>query len=216
VPACEAKRAPFFFAKEGSPGPGRPIVVPFHIGLASHTRWSCTSGNFSPANSVDGSIAVLATETSTFGALEEGCTINDVTVSVNFGKHDGTCSAPNFGGIPFHSEFSFSLQAPDGEVVMLIAPGTYSGATGVAGIAITFVNSGGATVNGGVPPASGTFLPTDGNNFNDIIGRQIPAGGNWVLLAGDSSAGDPLCINSYSFTVHCQCSNLDWKEYNSQ
>ncbi|GAB4188790.1 MAG: hypothetical protein Tsb002_15310 [Wenzhouxiangellaceae bacterium] len=47
-------------------------------------------------------------------------------------------------------------------------------------------------------PVSGSFLPNSGNldDFNGLSGTAT-----WRLRAGDSGAGDPLCIDRYSVTV---------------
>ena len=124
------------------------------------------------------------------------CSITDVNVNIVWAKTDGTCTAPGTGS-SFHSETSFRIDGPMGVNEILVQPSTYSGNGSTSATSTTF-DQAAATIVGGVDPVSGTFRPNNGNldNFNGTNGI-----GTWYLRAGDSGAGDPLCIVSYSVTL---------------
>ena len=123
-----------------------------------------------------------------------GAVVRDVNITIDFLKTDGTCSSPQpFNA--FHNETHFRLRAPDGTRVVLAPPSTWSGATAISDVQVTFDDS--ATVRPSGIPQSGVFLPSQSlSGFNGLRAQ-----GTWVLEAGDTSNGDPLCVNAYSITV---------------
>ena len=131
------------------------------------------------------------------------CEITDVNVNIVWAKTDGSCTSPGVGS-SFHSETNFRIDGPDGVNEILVLPGSYSGNGTISSVSTTLDQSAGSTI-GGVDPFSGTFRPNNGNldNFNGTN-----AFGTWALRAGDTGAGDPLCIVSYSVTVTLSASDV--------
>jgi uncharacterized repeat protein (TIGR01451 family) len=121
--------------------------------------------------------------------------ITDVEVTITWLKTDGTCNAPGAGD-PFPRETSFRLDGPGGNNVVLALPETWSGTAALPVVTTVFDQAAAAIPSG--TPVSGTFLPNNGNldAFNSLSGTST-----WVLRAGDTGAGDPLCIDSYAVTV---------------
>ncbi len=132
------------------------------------------------------------------GAFPPGAVITDVDVTINFLKTDGSCAAPASADA-YHAETSFRIQGPTNTQVVLAPPGTWSGGVAISPVTVTFDQS--AVAIPANTPVSGTFLPNTGDltAFNG----QSPVG-TWILQAGDATAGDPLCVNSYTVTITAQ------------
>ncbi|GAB5539265.1 MAG: hypothetical protein Salg2KO_13680 [Salibacteraceae bacterium] len=124
-----------------------------------------------------------------------GCLITDVNVSITWAKTDGSCTVPGNGN-SFHGETNFRLDGPNGTQVILASPGTWSGNANIPK-RITVFDQSASNIPSGTP-ASGTFLPNNGN-LNSFNGAS--AVGVWTLRAGDTGIGDPLCVESYSVTI---------------
>jgi hypothetical protein len=127
-----------------------------------------------------------------------GSAIIDVDVTIDFLKTDGTCTTPATGAA-YHGETNFRMQGGSGTQVILATPGTWSGDTAIQPVMVTFDQSAASTPSG--TPTSGTFLPLGGNL--DTYDGQSPIG-SWILQAGDTTGGDPLCVNSYTVTITAQ------------
>lgn len=123
------------------------------------------------------------------------CQVADVNVSITWAKTDGSCTAPGVGS-SYHDEVNFRIDGPAGNEI-LIAPGTYSGSATMSSVTTTLDQAAASTV-GGVTPISGTFKPNNGD-LDNYIGTD--PFGTWVLRAGDTGTGDPLCIVAYSVTI---------------
>jgi hypothetical protein len=136
----------------------------------------------------------------TFNAAQfpAGALVSDVNIAINFLKTDGTCASPATGSA-FHNETNFRLQGPTGVQVVLAPPGTWSGGTVTPPVTVTFDQQAAAVPSG--IPVSGSFLPTP-DTLNTFNGTNPT--GVWILQAGDSAGGDPLCVNNYTITVTAQ------------
>lgn len=123
------------------------------------------------------------------------CQVADVNVSITWAKTDGTCTAPGTGS-SYHNETSFRIDGPVSNEI-LVFPGTYTGNATMSSVT-TVLDQAAATVIGGATPVSGVFRPNNGNldNYNGT-----DPFGTWTLRAGDTGAGDPLCIVGYSITI---------------
>ena len=124
-----------------------------------------------------------------------GSVITDVDVSIAWFKTDGSCTTP-LSGNAFHSETNFRIDLAGGSTVVLAQPGTWTATTPTGPITTGFDQSAGAIPSG--TPASGTFLPNNGN-LDTFDGAS--ALGTFTLRPGDTGSGDPLCVDSYSVTV---------------
>lgn len=123
--------------------------------------------------------------------------IDEVTITVDFSKTDGSCAAPA-GGDAYHNEIRLALTSPAGTTVDLVSYGSYAYAPFVTGrtASITFDDDA-ATQVGGTEPVSGTFRPSQPLA---AFAGQIAAG-DWTLTLGDSTPGDPLCYTQATLTV---------------
>lgn len=130
----------------------------------------------------------------TQGDFPSGCRVTDVNVTIQWAKTAGSCTSPN-NGFSFHGETSFRIDGPVADVV-LANPNTWSGGATTNAVTTTFDQAAGSTPSG--TPASGTFLPNNGNL--NTYNNTSPFG-SWNLAAGDNAAGDPLCVTSYSVQV---------------
>ena len=123
--------------------------------------------------------------------------ISTVVVSITFTKTDGTCATQLTGGA-FHDEIAFRLRGPSNNE-RLIRNGnsaTYSGGVDIGNVTVTFDQTAGSTPSG--TPATGTFLPDNGN-LNNYAGTS--PFGSWRIRASDDTGQDPLCVYSYSITI---------------
>lgn len=127
------------------------------------------------------------------GDFTSGCKIDDVNVTINWAKTDGTCSAPGSGS-SYHEETSFRIDGP-GHQEILAVPGTWTGNVTTSSVVTTFNQ--GSPLPGGTP-VTGTFGP-NGGNLDGFDG--LSPYGNWNLRAGDNASLDPLCLVWYSVTV---------------
>ncbi len=147
-----------------------------------------------------------ATAERTF-AITDVATVSSVSISVTYAHPDhnasstvsAACGPPvvDDGLVARPDEMSMSLRAPSGTVVSLIATSQYDAAT-PAGTMITAVFSDAAAAVAGPTFVSGSFLPYDGS-FAALVGE--PAVGDWTLVLGDDSLGDPLCYYEATLTV---------------
>lgn len=126
-----------------------------------------------------------------------GALVSDVNIAINFLKTDGSCAVP-LGGNAFHNEANFRLRGPTGATVVLAPSGTWSGGVAIAPVTVVFDDAAPAAPNG--TPVSGTFRP---NEVLSAFNGTAPAG-TWILEAGDSGGGDPLCVIAYTVTVTAQ------------
>ena len=124
-----------------------------------------------------------------------GSVITDVDVSIAWFKTDGSCTTP-LSGNAFHSETNFRIDLAGGSTVVLALPATWTTTAPTGPITTGFDQSAGAIPSG--TPASGTFLPNNGN-LDNFDGAS--ALGTFTLRPGDTGSGDPLCVDSYSVTV---------------
>lgn len=150
-----------------------------------------------PTISVDGTanFAIsVGSVTFSAGDFPAGAVVTDVDVTINFLKTDGSCTVPATGSA-FHGETNFALRSPTGTQVTLAEPGDWSGDVVISPVTVTFDQSATAMTSG--TPVNGTFLPAASLDTFDGL---APAGA-WVLLAGDSAGGDPLCVNTYTVTI---------------
>lgn len=136
----------------------------------------------------------------TFTANDFGpsATITDVDITINFLKTDGSCASPG-SGFAFHDETSFRLAGPGNRQVVLAPQSTWTGGTAISPVEVTFDQAAATAPTG--TPQTGTFRP-NGGNLNDFNGTD-PVG-TWVLEAGDSAAGDPLCVLGYSIRIRAR------------
>ena len=169
-----------------SPPLGLSVLVPEFTGA-----WN------GPTQSVDGTggtrvdVGSVSVPSTLFGS---SATVTRVRISIDFLKTDGSCGAP-LSGSAFHGETVFALRSPNGTVVSLAPGGTWSGDVAISPVTVTFEDTAAAAPSG--TPVSGTFRPASPlSGFNG----QRPSG-TWTLEAGDTAAGDPLCVNSYEITV---------------
>ncbi len=138
-----------------------------------------------------GSVAFTAAD------FPAGFLVTDVNVSINFLKTDGSCAAP-LNGDAFHAETSFRLRGPTGTAVALAPSQTWTGGTAISPVTVVFDDA--ATMAPSGIPTSGTFSPNAplaGFNGSNPVGT-------WVLDAGDTAGGDPLCVIGYTVTVTAQ------------
>jgi uncharacterized protein YjdB len=164
------------------------------VTLASRWGGPTVSIDATTAFGVDvGSVAFAA------GAFGPGATISDVEVAIDFLKTDGTCAVPASGNA-YHNETSFRLRAPGGQTVILANPGTWSGGAAMPG-PVTVVFDQQASAAPSSTPVAGRFRPAGGNL--DSLDGAAPTG-TWVLQAGDSAGGDPLCVLGYTVTITAQ------------
>jgi len=184
--------------------PGRRIIVGTSVlllTLASSSVFAMTvTKTVDPPGlvSIDGCGAFCSTlpsvsfDATDFGVASE---ITDVDVSITWFKTDGSCNAPGVSN-SFHGETSFRLDGPSGTNVVIASAGTWSGNASISTVTTDFDQAAALVPSG--TPVSGTFRPNNGNldNFNGLSGTAT-----WELRAGDNSAGDPLCVDSYSVTV---------------
>lgn len=134
-----------------------------------------------------------------FAAPEFGpnAVVSDVNIAIDFLKTDGTCAAPAAGNA-FHNETNLRLRGPTGASVVLAPSGTWSGGTAISQVTVTFDDQAPAAPSG--TPVTGSYQPSAplaGFNGTSPVGT-------WVLEAGDSGGGDPLCVYAYTITVTAQ------------
>lgn len=123
-------------------------------------------------------------------------TVTKVEVSITWTKTDGTCTNQRSGGA-YHSEVSFKLKGPNGVEINLASAGTWYGLRDIDYVTTVFSDDAASAPSRRRVPVSGTFLPTEAlSEFDGIY-----ALGDWVLIAGDSSNNDPLCVESYSIIL---------------
>ncbi|WP_144717647.1 LPXTG cell wall anchor domain-containing protein [Agrococcus jejuensis] len=149
-----------------------------------------TGSNTIPAQ-VDG-----GEQTRTIPIVGDGA-VDDVTITVDFSKTDGSCAAPASGNA-FHQEIRLALVSPGGTTVDLVSYGSYTYESGVSGrsASITFDDDA-ATQVGGTEPVSGTFRPAQ--SLSAFDGQ--PAAGDWTVILGDGFPADPLCFTQAALTV---------------
>ncbi|MFM2475376.1 hypothetical protein, partial [Burkholderia cenocepacia] len=121
--------------------------------------------------------------------------VDDVTITIDFLKTDGSCVAPQPGDA-FHGETRFALASPTGTSIALVSNGTYSGGTATGVVSVTFDDAAATTVGGGAP-VSGTFRPVQ--SLAAFDGEL--AAGDWILTVADSTVADPLCYYKATLTV---------------
>lgn len=123
--------------------------------------------------------------------------VSDVNIAIDFLKTDGSCAAPA-AGAAFHNETNLRLRGPTGASVVLAPSGTWSGGTAISQVTVTFDDQAPAAPSG--TPVTGSYQPSAplaGFNGTSPVGT-------WVLEAGDSGGGDPLCVYAYTITVTAQ------------
>lgn len=145
--------------------------------------------------SVDGTVTSLPGVTFTAGDFPGAVTITDVDVAITWLKSPGTCTVPGNVGDPSNAQTSFDICGPT-SAVTLASAGTWSGTTPPTAATTTTFSQGAAVPSG--LPASGIFGP-NGGDLGDFDG--LDPVGTWILKAGDSGAGQPLCIASYTVTI---------------
>ena len=128
--------------------------------------------------------------------------IEDISVTVNFDKTDGSCVTPA-GGLSFHNETSIQLRTGLGATAVIAPAGTWSGNVDITpGVSVSF-EDGNPAPSG--TPTSGLFSPSAA--FSTLAGTD-PAG-LWQIEFGDNASGDPLCVQSFSITVDAVPINND-------
>ncbi len=158
-----------------------------------------TTNNLWP-NSVciDGATASLGSVNFTQGAnFTQGCEVSSVSVRIDWAKTDGVCPSANGGGLSYHEETSFTLQAP-GLTQPLAIPGTWTGNVSIANSVITTFTTGSAIPPGPGTPVSGTF-GSNPNNMGNFVGTS--AIGTWNVTATDAANSDPLVVGYMNLTV---------------
>lgn len=147
----------------------------------------------------------VLTRSFTFSSLEVPGLVTGVTVSVYFAKTDGETfvdlSDPLPSGTPYFNEIVMYLEAPSGQIVYLIAEGSFdNGSLGFRGV-ITFDQSAGQVVNYDIDtPHEGTFQPT--GDLDDFLG--LTAAGTWTLHIEDTVGADGLSYYSSALTVNSE------------
>jgi len=171
------------------------VALTVELGIITLSRaWS------GPVVSIDATPEFgVAVGSVTFTAPEFGpsAVVSDVNIAVDFLKTDGTCAAPAAGGA-FHNETNLRLRGPTGATVVLAPSNTWSGGTAISQVTITFDDQATAAPSG--TPVTGAYLPSA--PLSGFSGTS-PVG-TWVLEAGDSGGGDPLCVYAYTITVTAQ------------
>ncbi len=118
--------------------------------------------------------------------------ITDVDITIDWTKTAGTCTAQASGPTAFHSETGFDLGSPAGNVVSLVAPGTYTGGADVpASISTTFDDAAAGSPGPGAP-VPGTFTPA--GSLSAFKGENTF--GAWTLDINDTSSLEELFLNS--------------------
>lgn len=152
--------------------------------------------------------ASSGTRALTFTPAQAGGTITNVTISIQFGKHDGQTFGVNPGGTPFYNEIEFSLIGNTGGPALtanLISAGSFNtGSDGFLDRTITFDESAGSVVNVNPDdPAAGTFRTTGfagGLGLNQFFGSTLAAG-DWTLVIRDTVFADGLDFHSATLNI---------------
>ena len=161
---------------------------------------NCVSKSYTGGTvSVDADEVALSSVSFTPGTdFPAGSLIEDVNVTIEWTKTDGSCGSPGSGGA-FHNETAFELSGPTGcSSVSLVETGDYSGGTDIGTVTTLFDQDAPSGVSG--TPTSGSFLPA--GNLDGCIGAS-PFGG-WTIIAGDNVGADPLCVFDYTVQI-CVC-----------
>ena len=128
-----------------------------------------------------------------------GYVIQDINITVNWQKTDGTCAAPG-AGTPYYNEMGLGIATP-ASTLTLFAPGFYTatGAGPTSATTWTFDQSAAGPPPNTLPPANGaTYQPASGT-LDDLNGTA--ALGTYSMTGTDLAGADPLCIASWSVTV---------------
>ncbi len=131
------------------------------------------------------------------GAVPNGWVVEDINVTVEYDKTDGSCGSPGAAN-SYLGEFGLGLDAPDGTRLTFVVQGTYSGANDISpGVTQTFDDEAGAPPPGGVP-VNGTYQPAVGS-LSTFDGSTVE--GTWEILGNDNAGGDPLCVIGASLEI---------------
>jgi hypothetical protein len=139
----------------------------------------------------------------TFTIGESGDVINDVDISIDFGKHDGENFGINAGGTPFYNEIVFTLTNGTDTARLIDAGSWSSGSGGFLSRVITFDESASQVVNFTSAPQAGTFQTTGfGSGFGlDQFNGQVLQPGVWNLFIQDTTGADALDFHSATLKV---------------
>ncbi|HLO43049.1 MAG TPA: S8 family serine peptidase [Leadbetterella sp.] len=138
--------------------------------------------------------------------------IDSLEVTVVWQKKDGggasSCGTADGGSVPFNEEVGFSLQAPTGQILQLVAEGTYARGTVSSGVVTMVFKNNAPSL--GITPVSGNFSPQ--SSFSGLVGET--PNGVWKLLPVDNSLLDPLCVSGFGVKVytnsHLATENITW------
>jgi hypothetical protein len=166
------------------------------ISFTSTKTWSAASVTVDAVSQCGVSLPSVSFAASDFGGCSGSTySVTDVNVFVGWCKQSGTCAAPDTGN-PFHAETSFCVNSPSTNTT-LATSGTWSGSTALTQRMDTWFDQAAGSVPFGMP-SDGTYLP-NGGDLNTFNGTS-PIG-SWLVRAGDTGGGDPLCVNEYQIQV---------------